>query len=78
MIRLALHGDPSAMVAHDSMRYGETKPGPLAHLLRREERIEHARQVLLADARTLIPNVEAKVDTGLSFVPCGRCRFLFG
>ena len=51
---LAPDVDPAAVVAHDAVGHREPEPGPLAHVLGREERLEDVRQVLWRDARAFV------------------------
>ena len=59
--KLALDPDPTAVLADDSVGDRQAQARPLADVLRSEERLEHARQVLRGDAAPLVADADAEV-----------------
>ena len=58
---LARDRDPTAMLADDSVGDRQAQARPLADVLRREERLEHARQVLRGDPAPFVADADAEV-----------------
>ena len=58
---LARDRDPTAMLADDSVGDRQAQARPLADVLRSEERLEHARQVLRGDPAPFVADADAEV-----------------
>src|SRR6266511_6311017 len=59
LTRPALDADPAAMLGHDPVRHGEAEAHVAPLILRREERLEDARQVLGRDPLAVVSHDDA-------------------
>src|SRR5262249_14874032 len=65
---LAFDEDEAARLLDDAVDGGETKPGAGAHLLRREERLEDARQILAWNADAGVGHLDLHVFAGRHYL----------